>query len=163
MGKEKVSELTRKKVELEKDLREMQALKEKAFVFFERDVYGISLAEIKESYEKGAWHELIKWNENSKMHSGDFHFKDVRTVKSAFWQVNVAVISRKEFQDMLSGCRDDVERYIKELTDELQKMEQQLESAYDAFAQNKTGDYKWIFEQPFIKKLVLKFMSSETD
>lgn len=151
MSKEKVFEIARKKEAVKKDLEEFTKLEEEAFKVFEPAIWA-TLENIKKSYDSGAWHELLCWK------VACFQPKNEKVIQEAFGEVSTATINRKEFYDKLSECRDDIEDYIKELTDELQNLEQQLDKAYDDFVQNETGDYKWIFEQTFVKELVLKFL-----
>lgn len=151
MSKEKVFEIARKKEAVKKDLEEFTKLEEEAFKVFEHAIW-TTLENIKKSYDSGAWHELLCWK------VGFFQPKNENVIQEAFQQLSTATINRKEFYDKLSGCRDDIEKYIKELTDELQELERQLDEAYNDFVQNETGDYKWIFEQTFVKELVLKFL-----
>ncbi len=162
MSKEKISEIVRKKGEIEKDLEDFKSLKERAYQVFG---YGIntSLANIQKSYEKGAWHELIMWNDHHDMHQGYFHFSNARSVIEAFQKVNSAVINREEFKNMLQGSCVDIGNYITQLSDQLQQLEMQLEKAYEVFVEKESGNNKWVFEQPFVKDFIFKFMSSETE
>ena len=67
-------------------------------------------------------------------------------------------ISRKEFEENLSEAKEDILSYVKALEDALRALEQKIDIVYCKFVQNETGAYKWIFEQPFIKSIVLKFL-----
>lgn len=67
-------------------------------------------------------------------------------------------ISRKEFEENLSEAKEDILSYVKALEDALRALEQKIDIVYCKFVQNETGVYKWIFEQPFIKSIVLKFL-----
>ena len=162
MSKEKVFESARKKDAIERDLKKFTKLKEEAFKVFDHAIWA-TLENIQKSYDSGAWHELRMWHTCHERHSGYFYFQNVRVISDAFQQLSTATINRDEFYDMLSGCRDDIEKYSQDLTDELQNLERQLDKAYDNFVQNETGNYKWIFGQPFVKELVLKFQLSETE
>lgn len=162
MSKEKVFEIARKKDAIERDLKKFTKLKEEAFKVFDHAIWA-TLENIQKSCDSGAWHELRMWHTCHERHSGYFYFENARVIPEAFQQLSTANINRKEFKDMLTGCCDDIERYIKELTDELNNLNQQLDKAYDNFVQNETGNYKWIFGQPFVKELVLKFQLSETE
>lgn len=159
ISKQKVFEIVRKRDNVEKDLKKFTKLKKEAFQVFNNDISS-TLDCIQKSYGSGAWYELRLWHDYTKVHSGHFHFENEYIIEDAFQQLSEANINRKEFKDMLSGCCNDIERYIKELTDELNNLNQQLDNAYDDFVQNETGDYKWIFEQPFVKELVLKILLS---
>lgn len=162
MSKQKIFEIARKKESVEKDLEEFLELREDAFQVFEHGIWS-TLDFIQKSYESGAWYELRRWHDNYQKHNGYFHFKNPKIIQEAFLELSRANINRKEFYDMLSGCREDIEKYIQDLTDRQQNLERQLDNAYDDFVQNETGDYKWIFEQPFVKELVFKFIQSETN
>ena len=72
-------------------------------------------------------------------------------------------ISRKEFEENLSEAKEDILSYVKALEDALRALEQKIDIVYCKFVQNETGAYKWIFEQPFIKSIVLKFLEYWSD
>ena len=162
MSKQKIFEIARKKESVEKDLEEFTKLKEEAFRVFDNAIWA-TLKDIQKSYDSGEWLELRRWHDNHEEHNGYFRFNNPRIIREAFLQLNNANINRKEFAEMLSGCRDDIETYINELTDKLQNLEEQIDKAYNDFVQNETGEYKWIFEQSFVKELVLKFLLSESE
>ena len=154
--KEKVFEIARKKEAVEKDLAKFTELKEEAFKVFDCSFWA-TLKNIQKSYDSGAWNELLSWKDCV------FNSENEEAIREAFQQLSTATINRKEFHDKLSGCRDDIEKYLQDLTNELQKLERQLDKAYDDFVQNETGEYKWIFEHSFVKEIVLKFQLTETE
>ena len=79
-------------------------------------------------------------------------------IGESFGKLNSAIISRKEFEENLSEAKEDILSYVKALEDALRALEQKIDIVYCKFVQNETGAYKWIFEQPFIKSIVLKFL-----
>lgn len=162
MGKQKIFEIARKKDAVEKDLKEFTRIKKEAFEIF-NGYFASTLENIQKSYDSGAWYELRCWQDDYERHCCFFCFENPMVIPEAFGKLLTADINRKEFSEMLSGCCNDIEKYIEELTEELQSLQQQLNKAYYDFLENETGEHKWIFEQPFVKNLVLKFLLSESE
>ena len=158
MSKEKIIELVREKEQVEKDLKKMKKLQNEAFkVFGSKRV--LPLEQIEKSYEKGgAWNDILNWYYDASEYSCYFMLRNPEQIGESFVKLNSAIINRKEFEENLSEAKEDILSYVKALEEALRALEQKIDILYCEFVQNGTGAYKWIFEQPFIKSIVLKFL-----
>lgn len=75
-------------------------------------------------------------------------------MQNLFNQLINANINRKEFSDALAKSCENIEKYIKELEEEISKEQEKLNTLYDEFAK-KTGEYSFIFEEEKIKNLII--------
>lgn len=159
MRETKIREIVREKEAIENDLKKMNDLKFEAYKVFDNG-WVMPLPKVKKSCEEsGPWSEIINWHYDSGKHAGCFFLRHPDVIKQNFEKLDSAIINRKEFEENLSEAREDVENYIKNLEESLEEVKKELDVAYYEFLQNETGEYKWIFEQPFMKEILLKFLT----
>ena len=157
MGAERIRKIVREKEIVERDLKKMNNLKSEAFKVFDSNA---SLESMKKSVEDGgAWYQILDWYYDASEHSGCFSFRHPDSIRKSFAKLSFAIIDRKKFAEELSEAREDIVSYIDTLVKVLEELNQKLDIAYYEFVQNETGEYKWIFEQPFMKEILLKFLT----
>ncbi len=158
MSKEKIIELVREKEQVEKDLKKMKKLQNEAFKVFGSNGL-LSREQIEKLYEKGgAWNDILNWYYDASEYSCCFILRNPERIGESFVKLNSAMINRKEFKENLSEAKEDILSYVKALEEALRALEQKIDIVYCEFVQNETGEYKWIFERPFIKSIVFKFL-----
>ena len=158
MSTKKIMELVREKEQVEKDLKEMKGLQYEAFKTLGSKRL-LPLEQIKKSCEEGgSWNNILNWHYDASEHSCYFSLRNPEIIRENIEKLNSAIISRKEFEENLSEAKEDIQSYIKSLEEAREELNQKIDSVYDEFVQKETGEYKWIFEQPFVKSIVLKFL-----
>lgn len=159
MREEKIREIVSEKERVESDLKKMSDLKSEAYRVFDKG-WLMPLEKVKKSCEEGGpWNQIINWHFDSGEHAGCFFLRHPDVIKPNFEKLNSASINRKEFEESLEEAREDIERYLKSLEEFQKELNQKLDTAYYEFVQTETGNYKWIFEQPFMKSILLKFLT----
>ena len=75
-------------------------------------------------------------------------------MKRIVFELTTARINRKEFAEQLAPIREKVNDAIEKLKSMLEEEEGKLNELYNEFTQT-TGDFKFIFESPAVKKLIM--------
>ena len=135
---------------LEGTLNELSQLRDEAFVVFNN----IPLDHMNRIFET-SWEKLFFWQ---RKHNGknlpNLIIQDYSKVREIFVNVTDGRINRKEFADALAQSRVAVEECIEKIRLQFSEEYQKLNKLYEEFAQS-TGDFKFIFECPVVKELIM--------
>lgn len=135
---DKIFETVGKIIELKKDLNSITELKNEAFKVFDYEsIQTPSIEEMLKIRDK-TWKKLVRWD-NSK-HNGYLSLQSWETIYLAFQKVSGAFINRREFVEMITESREEVEKYIDELNKMLLKEQTYLSERYDKFVKEKNDD-----------------------
>lgn len=135
---------------LEKTLNELSQLRDEAFVVFDY----LPLEEMNGIFET-SWRKLAAWNRNHEHENVPaLWIQDYSDIQGIFCRVISASINREEFAKALDKSCKSVEECLEKLRSSLSEEEQKLHEIYNEFAQN-TGDFKFIFENPIVKQLIM--------
>lgn len=144
------AETLRRVLLLEKTLNDLSQLRDEAFVVFNY----VPLEEMNVIFEN-SWKKLYYWNrQHERENVPHLHLQDYSKVKSIFDDVGRAHINRKEFFDALAESCKGIEDCIEKVRSQLAEEDQKLHELYNEFTQN-TGDFKFIFESPLVKQLIM--------
>ena len=137
----------------ENSLDELYLLRDEAFRIF----HLVPLEEVSQIF-KTAWEKLFSWDRNTA-HQGLpklllWEYRDYPEVKRIVFELTTARINRKEFAEQLAPIREKVNDAIEKLKSMLEEEEGKLNELYNEFTQT-TGDFKFIFESPAVKKLIM--------
>ena len=147
------AETLRRVMFFEESLNELSLLRDEAFRIFDL----VSLEEVNQIF-KTAWEKLFSWDRNTA-HQGLpklllWEYRDYPEVKRIVFELTTARINRKEFAEQLAPIREKVNDAIEKLKSMLEEEEGKLNELYNEFTQT-TGDFKFIFESPAVKKLIM--------
>ena len=147
------AETLRRVIFFENSLDELYLLRDEAFRIF----HLVPLEEVSQIF-KTAWEKLFSWDRNTA-HQGLpklllWEYRDYPEVKRIVFELTTARINRKEFAEQLAPIREKVENAIEKLQSLLDEEESKLNELYNEFTQT-TGDFKFIFESPAVKKLIM--------
>lgn len=147
------AETLRRVMFFENSLDELYLLRDEAFRIF----HLVPLEEVSQIF-KTAWEKLFSWDRNTA-HQGLpklllWEYRDYPEVKRIVFELTTARINRKEFAEQLAPIREKVENAIEKLQSLLDEEESKLNELYNEFTQT-TGDFKFIFESPAVKKLIM--------
>lgn len=145
-----LAETLRRVLLLEKALDDLSQIRDEAFTVFNN----VPLDEMNGIF-KDSWGKLFSWNSRHERENlyGLF-IQDYEHVAATFCRLTSAYINRKEFKDALAESREAVEECIKKMQAELSEEDQKLHELYNEFVQS-TGDFKFIFESPIVKQLIM--------
>lgn len=146
-------ETLRRVIFFEESLDELSLISDEAFRIFDF----VSLEEVKQIFDN-AWEKLFAWDRKTA-HQGLpklllWEYRDYPDVKRIVFELTTARINRKEFAEKLAPVREKVENAIEKLQILLKEEKEKLEKIYNEFTQT-TGDFKFIFESPVIKKMIM--------
>ena len=147
------AETLRRVMFFENSLDELYLLRDEAFRIF----HLVPLEEVSQIF-KTAWEKLFSWDRNTA-HQGLpklllWEYRDYPEVKRIVFELTTARINRKEFAEQLAPIREKVNDAIEKLKSMLEEEEGKLNELYNEFTQT-TGDFKFIFESPAVKKLIM--------
>ena len=147
------AETLRRVIFFENSLDELYLLRDEAFRIF----HLVPLEEVSQIF-KTAWEKLFSWDRNTA-HQGLpklllWEYRDYPEVKRIVFELTTARINRKEFAEQLAPIREKVNDAIEKLKSMLEEEEGKLNELYNEFTQT-TGDFKFIFESPAVKKLIM--------
>ena len=144
------AESLRRVLLLEKTLNDLSQLRDEAFVVFNF----VPLDEMNEIFET-SWGKLFSWNRKHEHEDvPNLFIQNYSEVKGIFYDVTSARINRQEFADALTKSCEAVEKCIENVRSQLSEEEQKLHELYNEFTQS-TGDFKFIFESPLVKQLIM--------
>ena len=147
------AETLRRVMFFEESLDELSLLRDEAFRIFDL----VSLEEVNQIFNT-AWEKLFSWFRTTA-HQGLpklllWEYREYPDVKRIVFELTTARINRKEFAEQLAPIREKVENAIEKLQSLLDEEESKLNELYNEFTQT-TGDFKFIFESPAVKKLIM--------
>lgn len=147
------AETLRRVMFFEESLNELSLLRDEAFRIFDL----VSLEEVNQIFNT-AWEKLFSWDRTTA-HQGLpklllWEYREYPDVKRIVFELTTARINRKEFAEQLAPIREKVENAIEKLQSLLDEEESKLNELYNEFTQT-TGDFKFIFESPAVKKLIM--------
>ena len=147
------AETLRRVMFFENSLDELYLLRDEAFRIF----HLVPLEEVSQIF-KTAWEKLFSWDRNTA-HQGLpklllWEYRDYLEMKRIVFELTTARINRKEFAEQLAPIREKVNDAIEKLKSMLEEEEGKLNELYNEFTQT-TGDFKFIFESPAVKKLIM--------
>ena len=147
------AETLRRVMFFENSLDELYLLRDEAFRIF----HLVPLEEVSQIF-KTAWEKLFSWDRNTA-HQGLpklllWEYRDYPEVKRIVFELTTARINRKEFAEQLAPIREKVNDATEKLKSMLEEEEGKLNELYNEFTQT-TGDFKFIFESPAVKKLIM--------
>ena len=147
------AETLRRVVFFEDALEELSLLRDDAFRIFDL----VPLDEVIRIFND-SWEKLFSWDRRTA-HQGLpklllWEYREYPNVKRTIFSLTSANINRKEFKEELAPICEKVDDAIEKLKSTLAQEEEKLDELYKEFAQT-TGDFKFIFESPVVKRLIM--------